>query len=283
MKVAIGTCKKLPEPDVDEGLLLAALAAKGVEPRMLAWDDEAARPDEGELVVLRSTWNYYEDVERFLAWITRTGEATRLLNPPAVVRGNARKTYLRDLEQRGIDVVPTEWALRGEPRRPVSAIMSDRGWDAIVIKPVVSAGSFLTQRFDRAEQEQAQRFLDDVAGQRDAMIQRWMPSVDTYGERSLVWIDGALTHAIRKSPRFIGNREAVSGEVPIAPKERAFAERVLAPLLDDILYARVDMVEDETGTVRLMELELIEPSLFLKQCPAALERLASGIVERAKR
>jgi hypothetical protein len=286
MKVAIVTCKKLPEPDVDQELLTSALTARGAHVRMLPWDDDGLCPDDDELVVIRSTWNYFEDVERFLAWVTRTGKATRLYNPASVIRRNAKKTYLRELEERGIDVVPTEWAMRdpGNPSpKSVDAIMRERGWETVVIKPVVSAGSFKTQRFDASTVEGAQRFLDELRAERDVMIQRWMPSVDTYGERSLVWIDGDFTHAIRKSPRFVGGHEAVSGEVPIAPKERAFAERVLEPIRDDILYARVDMVEDETGKMRLMELELIEPSLFLKQCPAALDRLVAGIVSRAER
>ncbi len=283
MKVAIATCRKLPEPDVDEALLTAALAARGVRARVLAWDDGAAQAERDELVVIRSTWNYFEDVEGFLSWVTRTGEATRLFNPASIVRGNAKKTYLRDLEQRGIDIVPTAWAMRGERACAVDAIMREHGWDTIVIKPVVSAGSFKTQRFDASEVESAQRFFDELHAERDVMIQRWMPSVDTYGERSLVWIDGTLTHAIRKSPRFVGGREAVSGDVPIAPNERAFAERVLEPIREQILYARVDMVADEMGTLRLMELELIEPSLFLRQCPLALDRLVTGIVARGQR
>jgi len=102
-------------------------------------------------------------------------------------------------------------------------------------------------------------------------------------ERSLVWIDGELTHAIRKSPRFAGGSESVSDEQPIAPDERALAERVLAPLSGELLYARVDVVRDDDagGAPRLMELELIEPSLFLRQCPRALDRLASAIVRHA--
>lgn len=288
MKVALATCVKLPEPDVDERLLVSALEARGARVRMLPWDASVTASSD-ELVVIRSTWNYFENVDGFLSWTRRTSAAARLLNPAAIVEQNARKTYLRDLERRGIDVVPTEWVTKSTPRR-VEDVTSERGWSAIVIKPVVSAASFLTQRFDASDTRAAQRFLDEVTAQRDAMIQRWMPSVETYGERSLVWIDGELTHAIRKSPRFFGDDEAVSPEVPISARERAFADRILGDVRErlphdrpeqDLLYARVDMVEDEEGTLRLMELELIEPSLFLKQCPRALDRLAAAIVARA--
>jgi hypothetical protein len=282
-KIAIATCVKLPEPDVDEELLFPALEKAGASVRMLAWDDPEARVEKDELVVIRSTWNYFEDVERFLHWVDATSAVTRVLNPASIVRGNAKKTYLRDLETRGIDIVPTAYVMHDEKRR-IDEIAHKRGWSAIVVKPTVSAGSFLTERFDlRSEVGRAQTFLDKLTTehQRDAMIQRWMPSVDTHGERSLVWIDGELTHAIRKSPRFVGGQEAVSPEVPIAEDERAFALRVLEPIATELLYARVDVVRDEEGVLRLMELELIEPSLFLKQCKRALDRLVAAIVRRA--
>jgi hypothetical protein len=282
MKVALATCVKPPEPDADEALLVGALEAAGATVRLLAWDSPAEAANAGELVVIRSTWNYFEDVDAFLAWVERTGEDARLFNPTAIVKGNARKTYLRDLERRGVAVVPTEYVSKGQPRG-IRDIMRERAWEKIVIKPVVSAGSFQTQCFDASRTDDAQRFLDELTARRDAMVQRWMPSVETHGERSLVWIDGEVTHAVRKSPRFVGSAAGVSAEAPIAPDERAFAEYVLEPIAKELLYARVDMVRDDSGALRLMELELIEPSLFLKQCPRALDRLTGAIVRRAGR
>ncbi len=278
--VALATCAKPAERDADEEDLVAALQARGVRVRLLAWDDpgQTSAPSKaGELVVLRSTWNYYRHVDAFLAWVERS---ERLLNPARIVRENARKTYLRDLERSGIAVVPTEYVNKGDTCS-ASRLMRDR-WSAIVIKPVVSAGSFRTRVFTEDQAEAAQLFLDELTAERDAMIQRWMPSVETYGERCLVWIDGELTHSIRKSPRFAGAEESVSAAQPIAPDERAFAERILAPFANDLLYARVDVVRDE-DTLRLMELELIEPSLFLRQHPPALDRFADAIVRHAKK
>lgn len=281
MRIALATCKNIPEPDPDQELLTTALERAGASPSVLPWDasDDASAPfADHDLVVLRSTWNYFERVEDFLRWTERT---PRLFNPHDVVRTNADKTYLRALQERGVDVVPTEFVARGEPRS-VAAIFEARGWDAIVIKPTVSAASFRTKRFDRASVAEAQAFLDDLVRDRAAMVQRWMPSVETYGERSLVWIDGEVTHAIRKSPRLAGGVEEVSDEVAIAPDERAFAEKAVAPHARDLLYARVDMVRDDEGTLRIMELEMIEPSLFFKQAPRALDRFVAGIVRRAK-
>jgi glutathione synthase/RimK-type ligase-like ATP-grasp enzyme len=188
------------------------------------------------------------------------------------------KTYLRELEARGIDVVPTRFVEKGENAR-----LADVAWKDVVVKPVVSAGSFCTERFDH-DDPKGQIFLDGLSRERDVMIQKWMPAVNDYGERSLVWIDGEITHAIRKSPRFAGGVEVVSGEMPIAPEERAFAERVIAAApAKDLLYGRVDIIRDDDGVLRVMELELVEPSLFFKQCPRALDRFVRASLENARR
>jgi glutathione synthase/RimK-type ligase-like ATP-grasp enzyme len=276
LNVSLATCKTLPEVDPDEALLLRALDARGVRARMLPWDAEEAVP--GELVVLRSTWNYFEEVTRFLEWIDRTARTTRLLNPAGVVAENVRKTYLGELENRGVPIVPT--AFVSAEGGSIDAIVRERGWTQIVVKPTVSAGSFSTQRFDVSRScADAQAFLDGM--RREAMVQAWMPDVEGYGERAIVCVDGVLTHAVRKSPRFIGGAESVSEAVPIADDERALAERVLAGY-DGLLYARVDVVRGSDGAPRLMELELVEPSLFLLQSEIALDRLVSAIVRHAE-
>jgi hypothetical protein len=284
MRVAIATCKTPPEPDTDEALLLASLRSAGLDATVHAWDDERAQGAfrEQDLVVLRSTWNYYEHVDAFVAWVAEVGSTTTILNPPSVVAWNARKTYLVELAARGVDIVPTEFVERGASRA-VADIFAARGWDEVVIKPVVSAGSFRTERFSRGSLAAAQSFLDGLVVDRGAMVQRWMPSVETYGERSLVWIDGEITHAIRKTPRFAGGVEQVSGDIEVAEDERAFAVRALAPFASELLYARVDMVRDGEGVLRIMELELIEPSLFFRQSTLALTRFVAAIDRRLGR
>jgi glutathione synthase/RimK-type ligase-like ATP-grasp enzyme len=283
MRIALATCREPPEPDVDEPLLVSALRAAGAEADVLAWDDPGAPFADYDLVVVRSTWNYYEHLEAFLAWAERVGRATRVLNDPATVRWNAVKTYLRDLEARGVPVVPTDFVARGE-HRELGELVRARGWDRVVVKPLVSAGSFRTERFASDDVAAGQAFLDALSRDRDVMIQEWMPAVDTYGERSLVWIDGEVTHAIRKSPRFAGGVEQVSDEVAVTEDERAFAHRVVEPIAKErgLLYARVDTIRDG-DVLRIMELELVEPSLFFKQCPRALDRFVRAAIERSSR
>jgi hypothetical protein len=107
-----------------------------------------------------------------------------------------------------------------------------------------------------------------------------MASVDDYGERSLVWIDGELSHAIRKSPRFTGDAETVTGPFPIAPEEREVALAALAPIADQILYGRVDLARDPSGQPMVMELELVEPSLFFAKHPPAADRFVLALLRR---
>jgi hypothetical protein len=114
------------------------------------------------------------------------------------------------------------------------------------------------------------------------MAQPYMHDVESGGERSIVWIDGEITHGIRKSPRFIDGHEHVSEAVFVMDDERAIATRALEPFAKDLLYARVDVVRDKNGELCLMELELVEPSLFLSQHPIAATRLAQSTLKRVR-
>jgi glutathione synthase/RimK-type ligase-like ATP-grasp enzyme len=284
--VALATCRKLPEPDVDEPYLLAALSAAKIPARMLAWDDPLVDWDAPRLVVIRSTWNYYLHLDAFLAWVLARGD--RLVNAAGLIVWNHHKRYLRDLEAAGIPVVPTLWVDRGST---LGDGLRLRGWTDIVVKPAVSAGSYRTSRLQGPPFDEAVLAATFAAG--DAMVQPFVASVEGHGERSLIAIDGEITHAIRKCPRFHGQAEQVSsGRVPIADDEREIASRALAhvsrlaPASGDRpgspLYARIDLVRDAAGQPMLSELELIEPSLFLTQNPAAIDRLVAGIARRLR-
>ncbi len=278
--VALITCRELPEPDHDEQLLLDALREAGLSPEMLAWDDPQSDPGAFDLCVLRSCWNYFEDAPRFLAWLDAAAAVTDMANGPEIVRWNHHKAYLQELQERGLAVVPTVWCSEGQPS-DLAQTMTSQGWDDVVIKPSVSAGSYRTHRFTAQQTAAGQVFLDDLLGERDAMIQRTIVPTTSAGERALVCIGGELTHGVTKATRFSGGDESVSEAEPLTVAERDFAERTLAMIDSDLLYARVDVMTDQDGTLLLAELELMEPSLFLAQHPPALSRLVTTVVERA--
>ncbi len=280
MSVAIVTCTVLPEVDPDEDLLLGALTYADLEPVMVAWDDDGVDWSAYDIAVLRSAWNYIDNLDAFLDWAVHAGTQTHLFNPVEVVQWNTHKGYLRDLAKRGAPVVPTAWIGVGEELE-LADIMADRGWHDVVAKPVVGAGSFLTDRITDPATDRAKAFWRELCTDREVMVQPYMTSVETYGERSLIWIDGELTHAVRKSPRLGDADEHVSAALPIAHSERELAEAVIADIPQSLLYARIDLIRDDQDQPLLAELELVEPSLFLKQDPGALKRLVRGIAARA--
>jgi len=287
LDVALASCVTLPEADPDQVLLLEALRARGLQAEVWAWDDPTRDWATARRVVLRSTWNYVHHAAAFLAWAEHVAEVSVLDNPAEVVRWNWHKGYLGELAARGVPVTPTQLVRRGDPRG-LDAIAGD--WDEVVVKPAVSAGSFATLRARRGAPswDVAAAQLRRLLGERDMLVQAFLPAVEGHGERALVHIDGMLTHAVRKQPRFAGDAESVSAAVAAQPEEAALAARVLAaasaalglPAEQRLLYARCDVAPGPMGDPVLMELELIEPSLFLAEAPAALDRLVRAIEAR---
>lgn len=283
MRIALARCRVLPERDIDEGPALAALRDAGHTAECLNWDDPHAEPAGNfDAVVIRATWNYIEDLPGFLDWVDCTARATRLFNRPADIRWNVHKGYLERLAGAGVPIVPTRVVRTGKSIDVASLVEAER-WPKVVIKPAVGAGSFLTRVFEPGDAE-AQAFLDRYAKSQDMLVQRYMSSVENTGsgggERALVVIDGELTHAVEKSPRFADDEESVCA-ASIDDADRAFAAKVLSSEdFGDLLYARVDVMRDDDGGLVLSELELIEPSLFFPFGEAGLARFIAGLERR---
>jgi glutathione synthase/RimK-type ligase-like ATP-grasp enzyme len=285
--VLLATCAQLPEGDADERLLPPALAALGLDARFAVWDDAAVDWAAPRLVVVRSTWDYSDRRDAFLRWAQGV---PRLCNPDPVLRWNTDKRYLDDVADAGLAVVPTAFVTPDGPRPPL------RG--DVVVKPAVSAGARDAARFEPARHREAHAHLSTLqrAG-RTAMLQPYLRSVDERGETALLYVDGAFSHAIRKGPILppegepprlreheggLFAAEEITPREP-TPDERAAGDAVLAHLegrFGRLLYARVDLVEDDRGMPRVLELELAEPSLFLGYADGAPERLAAAIAAR---
>ena len=270
MRVRVATCKQLPEPDIDAEPLAAALAVGGFDAQLIAWDDPTADWGAPLPTIIRSTWNYALHVEQFAAWIERAARSGPLFNPPDVIAGNLYKRYLLELAARGVPVVRTMLVERGE-----TVELPER---KLVIKPEVAGGSLGCRVFEAGDPA-ARAHLAALTARGAALVQPYIDSVDGYGERSIVMIDGELSHAIRKTPRFEGDNEKIDGPFPIAGDERAVAEAALAPY-GDLLYARVDLARDADDRPLVMELELVEPSLFFVYGEGSALRYVAGLRRR---
>ncbi|HKH65442.1 MAG TPA: hypothetical protein VKA35_08265 [Solirubrobacterales bacterium] len=282
-RIAIATCAGYEDLKVDDRLLREALEARGAEARSVVWDEEGTQWESFDLCLVRSTWDYHEKHEQFLAWTREVAGATTLHNPPDLIAWNSEKTYLRELSEAGVPTVPTVWVDRGSST-DVEALLGREGWGEAVIKPVVDLGAKNLRRV-RAGEAGAQEALTTVLTRHDAMVQPFLPSLEEQGETSLIYIDGNFTHAVRKRPAEGDFRvQSIWGGTVEATTpngtQREVAEQALTQLGDLPPYARVDLVTDLNGNPALIELELIEPNLYLNTHPTASPRLADAVLQK---
>jgi glutathione synthase/RimK-type ligase-like ATP-grasp enzyme len=278
-RITIATCAGYARLKQDDELLREALQECGAEALSVVWDEEGSEWDSFDLCLVRSTWDYHEKYEEFLGWTRRVEAATELRNPADVIAWNSNKTYLRELAEGGVRTVPTVW-VRQDSNADLEAILAERGWDEAVVKPVVDLGARNLHRVRRGEGSTA---LEDVLRRHDAMVQPFLPSLEEQGETSLVFIAGELSHTVRKRPAAGDFRvQSIWGGTAAAtepdPQQVELAEQVLAQLNEPPLYARVDLVKDLEGNPTLIELELIEPNLYLGTAPSAATRLAIAVL-----
>ena len=278
MDVALATSSELIELDPDDAPLLEALSEEGLSFAALAWDDPLSDWSRAGLCLIRSTWDYHLRLSEFLSWAERASACTQLWNPLRTIQWNCRKTYLRELAAGGIPVVETAWLVPGEAA-DLEALMRERGWNESVVKPVVSAGAHRTLHVRSENLEHGQRHLEELSRIGEVMVQPYVESVDHHGERSVVWIDGQVSHSVRKRPilKRSGSGWAEADAADLAPAEAALAAKAIAIASVEALYARVDLVRDAEGRLRVLELELIEPTLFFTQGPLAATRLARAL------
>ena len=279
--VAFVTQAGLPDGSSEDQRLIPALAARGVRAGFVVWDDPAVDWAAPAVCVVRSTWDYFHRREAFVAWAERVAELTELWNPAPVLRWNTHKGYLADLAVRGVPVVPTVWLAAGTGA-DLGEILAARGWRQAVVKPAVSADSYGTIIVTGSAADQAH--LTTLLRERDMMVQPFLTSVGSYGERSLLFIGGEFTHAVRRSAPAGYGPDYGWDCPPVAPaaEEIALAQAALVAVGSPTLYARVDLLRDDSGAPCLLELELVEPSLFLGQSAAAVARLAEAIAARVR-
>jgi glutathione synthase/RimK-type ligase-like ATP-grasp enzyme len=316
-RLALATCRSLPVWEVDDAALHAAIAARGVPFERPSWDDPAVDWSAYDAVLIRTTWDYQERLPEFRAWIDRVAAATTLFNPPAVIRWNARKTYLRELAEDGLPTIPTRWVdadqtdgAAGWWRTPAALLAETRALDGTAarffLKPQVGATAWGTLPFDASPDGAAAAVAhlaewlarDGIGGM---MMQPFLPSVGDLGEVSVLFVDGEPAHGVRKIPvpgdYRVQDDHGASDEPWTPPAAvRDIARGAMAAAArrtgtrEPLLYGRVDFLCDAVAAAagdsadgwRIVELELIEPSLFLRHAAATAERLADALIDRAR-
>lgn len=265
----------------DDDVAVPACADLGIDVETLSWR-AAVDWSDYDAVIVRSTWDYQRHAEAFLDALSRIESATRLANSRELMRWNLDKRYLAELQERGVPIVPTEFG-EGMTAEALDARLTGASGEC-VIKPAVSAGAERTYRV--TPDASAERRAEIVGGHANSvwMWQPFLPQIVDPGEYSLFYFNGVFSHAIIKTPKSGDFRvqEEFGGDIRVmdAPEAmRGAADRVMANLDEDTLYARVDLVDDGAGGYWLIELELIEPSLYLRKDPGAPARFAQAIAD----
>jgi glutathione synthase/RimK-type ligase-like ATP-grasp enzyme len=280
--IALVTYRGLPDLNADDRLAARALEEIGLSADAVCWDDPAVEWRGYRAVVLRSTWDYHHRLAEFLAWIDRMeAEGTQLWNRPDILRWNTDKRYLSRMSHPRLRPPTTEILARGS-HADLAALLDARRWDETVIKPAVSADGYATERTCRSQASSDQALLDRMLERGDVVIQPLVPEIRTRGEISMMFFNGVFSHAVSKRPR--------DGEFRVQERLGGMIARVDPPasLIEDArelldthapgcLYARVDTVATGDRYI-LMEVELVEPSLYLEH-----DRASAGAFARAVR
>ncbi|MFD6184683.1 RimK family alpha-L-glutamate ligase [Streptomyces goshikiensis] len=269
--------------DAELPVLIAALRERGVDAAAADWDDAGFDWAAQDAVVIRSTWDYTERLPEFLAWASRVAAVTALHSPAEVVRWNSDKTYLAELAAAGVPTVPTRFIAPGEPVE-----LTEGG--EIVVKPSVSAGARNSARYTPAQRGAAEahvRMLHE--GGATAMVQPYLERI-VDGERALVFLGGEFSHAMRKGPVLTDTGRVDNTRVPhpdlvghapdaaeLAVARAALTALATARTAGPLLYARVDLALDAAGSPVVMELELIEPNLFLTATAGGVDRFVEAV------
>lgn len=298
-RVTLATAASMPNLYADETGLLDALADRGMDPHIAVWNDPAVDWDNAGLVVIRSVVDYAADRNGFLEW---TRSLPRVLNHADVLEWNSDKHYLNELAERGLPTIPTTWlsASRGYSKHQVHSRFPAFG--DFVVKPAVSSGVRDIGRYSSTSipgrQAAIAQVMELLGEGRDVMIQRYEETVETQGERSLIFFNGIISHAVDKAA-LLTPAQVTEDEVQQVPveahsatdQELRWGEQIRLVLHEYVrermgrdeqfLFNRVDLVPDGKGSFVVMEVALVDADLYLNAAPRALGNFADAISVRA--
>lgn len=276
MRVALITGAEMAKPDPESHLLIHELGVLGITSELISW---RASLDWSlfDLVVIRTPWDYFLHLEEFLSWVEDVEQVTRVLNSSRILRWNSHKKYLKELSSFGVPTVPTLWISKNQQ---CDDLIDSIEWPMVVVKPAVSIGAIGALK-GHSKDNHVKQHLEEEVKKGDVMIQPFLESVADFGELSLIYFNGVYSHSILKKPQKGDYRvqDAYGGTNALFEPEieaQKIGDQVLSYLPDFSLYARVDLVKYQNQWL-LMELEAIEPELFLPIAPQASVRLAKAI------
>jgi len=283
-RIALATYQHAPNLAPDDRLLLRALRDAGADAEPAVWSSPDVIWETFDAVIIRSCWDYHLRIDEFRTWLDRLdGSRIPTWNSPDIVLWNSNKRYLLDLANRGVSTIETRIVRCGEASE-VESIVRAEGWPRFVLKPAISASGYETHALESALTKPAYETISRVTALGDTLVQPFAPEIPLVGELSVVFLDGVFSHGAikRASPTEFRVQTEHGGSVSpieIAPRTVEQAGRAIRALPEIPLYARVD------GFLRgdeflLMELELIEPNLFLELGPDAAAMLARAIMRR---
>ena len=279
--ILIATCSEYPHPTPNLEALIGALRSAGVEAAYLPWKTTALETfASADAVLPLCCWDYYDDPARFLGWIDALeARGTRLINPPELLRWNFRKTYLLEIAAAGL-AVPKTFHLPEASGDAIARRMEEQGWRIAVLKPVSSQNGHGIQKLHWADR--ADWSVEGTTG--EALLQEFQADVGALGETTMTFIDGAFSHAVRRvlkpgewraNPQYGITYERVEVSRDVVETAKTYLN--LLPQVP--FYARVDGLV-RSGGFMLMELELIDPYLYLEFTPGSADVMARKLLHR---
>ena len=281
-KIALLTYKAEPLLTDSEQLLVPAFTEIGIEATATPWDDDLDWTQFSTIIV-RACWNYHLNKDKFINWLEdRAVSGIKIWNPIDVIKWNIDKHYLLSLEKSGIKIIPSVF-LEPNDMPNISEIMIAQNWYTAVIKPAVGTSAFGVRKFNQETMANVEKQLDRT---QSWILQQFCPEINSEGEYSLIFFDGEYSHAVMKKPNdndFRTQPHYGGSEWVINPAKRIIdqAKLVLSDVKTRLLYARVDGLV-LNGDFYLMELELVEPYLFLDSHPQAPQKFVNAYKKLSK-
>ena len=285
-QIALITCESLgsytANADSEDERLYQFLKGKGLPVSWQVWDDARVDWSQFDALIIKSPWDYFDKIDAFYSWLDKVEAAgCKVLNPVKTVRWNADKLYFKDMEAKGVNIVPTVWLEQGSTF-DAAAAFAELGSEKIIVKPRVSGGAKNTFALTIDEAVARTSEINQLLQQEPFLAQPFIEEIKTDGEWSFIFFGGNYSHTVLKTakPGDFRVQHFFGGTIhtPTPPAALlATAQTIVDKFAKDCLYARVDGVALNNELV-LMELELIEPFLFLSTSEGSLERYYQALL-----